>query len=206
MITETCVRLAVRVPHTAYLRELLFRHMLRRQLKEKSMSMILGHFTPEEAGPKIHQPVQPSLGALPWKPRRGMKMIRELNHWNVPTAGVLRHRWRPIYYLFRCLDGASSQYSVWAYASLSRAEARELKELVGEDLRRRQNEIFQRGDLCVAVAEETSGVIHRVLGRLDSTDPEPRLAPEVGRQVQEEIQSEASAIRGMPVFASAMAR
>lgn len=147
------------------------------------------------------EPMKPELGALPWKPTRTLRMVRELNRWDVPTAGILKHRWRRLYYLFRCLDGASAQYSVWAYARLDRSDVRELGRLMGEELRQRQIEILFRGKVSIAVAEEKSGVIHRVCGRLAQGDPEPKLAPEVSRRVKEEIQDEARAIQGMTVFA-----
>jgi hypothetical protein len=87
-------------------------------------------------------------------------MIRELDRWDIPTAGILRHRRRGQYWLFRCLDGASSPRSVWAYAAVSRAEVRELKHLVGGELRRRLDEILNRGTPILVTAEERAGVIH----------------------------------------------
>ncbi|WP_435211182.1 hypothetical protein [Streptomyces sp. bgisy034] len=144
--------------------------------------------------------ITPDLGALPWKPQRGMKMVRELNRWDVPTAGILRN-WRGHYQLFRCLDGASGQYSVWAYIELTRAEARGLMALEGEELRQRQAELMVGRTLSLAVAEENAGIIHRFTGRLKQSEPEPRLDPAVGQRVQDEIEGEASALRGMPIFA-----
>lgn len=142
----------------------------------------------------------PDLGALPWKPKRGMKLVRELNRWDVPTAGILRD-WRRQYVLFRCLDGASGQYSVWAYVRLTRAEARDLMALRGEELRQRQTRLMADRTLSLAVAEEDDGVIHRFTGRLKQSEPEPRLDPAVGQRVQDEIEGEANALRGMPIFA-----
>lgn len=142
----------------------------------------------------------PELGALPWKPKRGMRLVRELNRWDVPTAGLLRD-WRRQYHLFRCLDGASGQYSVWAYVPLSRSEARALLPLTGQELRQKQADLMIDRTLSLAVAEEQAGIIHRFKGQLKQSEPEPRLDPAVGQKVQDEIKSEATALREMPIFA-----
>lgn len=145
--------------------------------------------------------MKPQLGALPWKPTRHLRMVRELNHWNVPTAGILRHRWRRSYYLFRCLDGADAQYSVWAYAQASRADVRHLARLTGEELRQRQIGILFRGRVSIAIAEEKAGVVHRVCGQLVEGEPEPKLAPEVTQEVKDNLKREAQAIGESPAFA-----
>ena len=147
------------------------------------------------------QPLVPDLGAMPWNPKRGLKVVREFNRWDVPVAGLLRsRRWQ--YHLFRCMDGASGQYSVWAYAPLTRAEARALMTLSGVALRERQIKHLLDRELSIAVAEENDGVVHRVpRARLEHNEPEPQLAPEVRQQVQEELELEAKAISGMPIFA-----
>jgi len=148
----------------------------------------------------VTEPITPELGALPWKPKRGVKLVRELNRWDVPTAGILRTRGRR-YQLFRCLDGASGQYSAWAYVAITRKQARELSHLVGEELRQRQAALFLGAPLTLALAEENEGVVHRTKGQLVEGDPEPKLAPDVRRRVKEEIEDQASALRGMPIFA-----
>lgn len=122
--------------------------------------------------------MKPRLGALPWKPRRGLKMVRELSHWDVPTAGILRD-WRGRHLLFRRLDGTSGQYSVWAYAYLSRREAREIARLAGEELRSRQFRILHRGAFSCVIAEESAGIIHRFRGSLDRSEAEFGLDPAV---------------------------
>ncbi|WHM32974.1 hypothetical protein OH540_24200 [Streptomyces sp. BPPL-273] len=148
------------------------------------------------------EPLIPELGALPWKPKRGTSLVHELNHWDIPTSGVLRSRWTRQHHLFRCLDGATTQYSVWAYMALSRKEARELMSLEGDALRQYQDRLMLSRTLAIAVAEEDAGIIHRARGRLAQSEPEPRLEPAVSRRVQREIQEEASALRDMPVFAA----
>ncbi|MFJ4421859.1 hypothetical protein [Streptomyces bobili] len=148
------------------------------------------------------EPLTPDLGALPWKPKRGTSLVRELNHWDIPTSGIIRHRWTRQHYFFQCLDGATTQYSVWAYMALSRAEARELMSLEGDALRQRQDRLMLSRTLAVVVAEEDAGIIHRARGRLAQSEPEPRLEPSLSRRVQQEIQEEASALRDMPVFAA----
>jgi hypothetical protein len=140
------------------------------------------------------------LGALPWEPKRGLRMRSEFDRWDVPTAGLLRS-WRGRYYLFRCLDGAASQYSVWAYAAISKKQAQHLQKLTGKELRDVQFEIFLAQDLSFAIAEEDAGIIHRFSGRMEKSDPQPRIQPEVARKVQSEIQEEARAVQDMAVFA-----
>ncbi|WP_432042519.1 hypothetical protein [Streptomyces cadmiisoli] len=147
------------------------------------------------------EPLTPDLGALPWKPKRGFSMVREFNRWDIPTSGIVRSRWTRHYYLFQCLDGASGQYSVWAYLALTRNEARRLLSLQGDELRAAQDELMLKRTLAVVVAEEDAGIIHRVRGRLAQSEPEPRLERDVSLRVQREIQDEASAVHAMPVFA-----
>jgi hypothetical protein len=146
------------------------------------------------------EPITPELGALPWKSGRGVKLVRELGYYDAPTSGILRTRWRQ-YHLFRCLDGAASQHSVWVYAAITRAQARELSRLMGEELHRRMGALLLGAPLTLALAEEDAGVVYRTEIRLVGVDPEPKLAPDVRRRVKEEIEDQASALRGMPIFA-----
>jgi hypothetical protein len=141
------------------------------------------------------------LGRLAWSPSRGWRMTRELNRWDMPTAGILKQRLRRRYFLFRCMTGATGRYNVWAYAPLTAGEVRELKRLTGDALRDKQSEIFLRGGtLQLSVMDETAGIIHRSQGLVKREDDEPALAPEVIHKVEQEIQDEGRAVGLLAAF------
>lgn len=136
-----------------------------------------------------------SLGRPAWKPSSSWRMIYELNHWDMPTAGILKQRFRRRYTLFRCMVGATGKYNVWAYAPASSADVLALKQLTGDALRDKQAEIFLRcSSLQLAVMDEEAGIIHRTEGPVKRDEHEPALDPDVIHKVEQEIQAEGRAI------------
>lgn len=129
-------------------------------------------------------------------------MVYELNRWDMPTAGILKQKFRNKYYLFRCMAGTTGRYSLWVFSPLTRGEARSLRTLTGDALRDKQAEIFlRRKELTLAVTEETEGIIHRTVGEIQVDEPEPQLAPDVIHRVEQEIRTEAMAIGHLASFA-----
>lgn len=141
------------------------------------------------------------LGARPWLPSRAVRIVRELNYYDMPTEGVLRRRWRPSYYFFACIDGVASEYNLWVYSSISWREARRLRRLKGDELRRFEVDLLVGRSLVVATASEVSGITHRAKVQMrEQLEPEePKLARQAWQTVNEEIKAEAGAIARMVV-------
>ncbi|MFE7140422.1 hypothetical protein ACFVAG_21970 [Streptomyces sp. NPDC057644] len=139
------------------------------------------------------------LGASPWQPSRSVRMVRELNFYDVPTEGVLRRRFSPSYYFFACIDGVASEYSLWVYAPIGWSEARQLKRLETTKLRSFEVGLLVNRPLLAVVASEQGGILHRV--QVQVTEPlkveEPRLAKTAWETVTQEIKAEAGAIERM---------
>jgi hypothetical protein len=141
------------------------------------------------------------LGARPWLPSRSVRLVRELNYYDMPTEGILKRRFRPSYYFFACIDGAASEYSLWAYCPITRREARRLKHLVADELRAFEVGILIGRSLIVATASESSGLLHqaKVQVRGPLQPEEPKLARQAWQTVNEEIKAEAGAVARMAV-------
>ncbi|MEH0625997.1 hypothetical protein [Streptomyces stelliscabiei] len=139
------------------------------------------------------------LGARPWGPSRSVRMVRELNYYDMPTEGVLKRRFLPSYYFFACIDGVATEYNLWVYVSITRSEARKLKRLTSSELRNFQVGLLVDRPLVVAMAHEDGGIVHQahvqVSDRLKVE--EPKLAHEAWQTVKEEISAEAGAIERM---------
>ncbi|GAA2780600.1 hypothetical protein [Streptomyces showdoensis] len=143
--------------------------------------------------------IELELGARPWAPSRAMRMVHELNFYDMPTEGILKKRFRPAYYFFACVDGVATEYNLWVYTRISRAEAQRLKRLRSDDLRRFEARLLVDRKLTVAVANEDQGILHRAL--VTVSDPlrveESKIASQAWQTVQEDIKAEAGAIARM---------
>lgn len=139
------------------------------------------------------------LGARPWLPSRSVRVVRELNYYDMPTEGILRRRFRPSYYFFACIDGVASEYNMWVYAPITWKESRRLKRLKADELRRFETSLLVGRSLLIATASEASGITHQA--EVEIREPlkpeEPKLAREAWQTVNEEIKAEAGAIARM---------
>jgi hypothetical protein len=136
-----------------------------------------------------------SLGRDPWQPSSNVRMIEELGHWDMPTEGILKQRFRNRYFLFRCLAGASGKYNLWAYVPLTRAEVRKLKVLLGQDLNSYATELMAARTFMMALAEEGRGIVHGQEGRLDTASGKPQIAETAVKAAEAEYEQEAGAMR-----------
>ncbi|MFI1360789.1 hypothetical protein ACH4TV_45560 [Streptomyces sp. NPDC020898] len=141
------------------------------------------------------------LEARPWLPSNSVRMIRELNYYDMPTQGILRDRFLPRYYFFACIDGAVNEYSMWVYVSISRTEARQLKKLSGNALRAFEAILLVDRPVDVVMAHEDRGIVHKGQAKIVVQGPlpvsEPKLAQEAWSSVNKQIRAEAGAIERM---------
>ncbi|MFB8136354.1 hypothetical protein [Streptomyces mirabilis] len=139
------------------------------------------------------------LGARPWAPSRSVRMIQELNYYDMPTEGVLKRRFLPSYYFFACIDGVATEYNLWVYASITWAEARKLRRLASEDLRSFEVGLLVDRPLVVAMAREDGGIVHQAHVQVSERlkVEEPKLARQAWQSVKEEISAEVGAIERM---------
>lgn len=136
-----------------------------------------------------------SLGRHPWQPAPGIRMVTELGHWDMPTEGILKQRFRNRYFLFRCIAGATGTFNLWAYVPLEPAEARKLKTLVGPDLASFVDEVMRNRPFMIALAEEGRGIVHASEGRIDVKSGKPMISQAAAKTAQKEYAQEAGAIR-----------
>ncbi|QWB24804.1 hypothetical protein KJK29_20710 [Streptomyces koelreuteriae] len=141
------------------------------------------------------------LEARPWLPSNSVRMIRELNYYDMPTEGILRHRFLPRYYFFACIDGAVNEYSMWVYVSISRSEARQLKKLHGNALRHFEAGLLVNRPVDAVMAHEDRGIVQKGQAKIVVEGPlpasEPTLAQEAWSSVNKQIRAEAGAIERM---------
>ncbi|MFD8622269.1 hypothetical protein [Streptomyces sp. NPDC059513] len=139
------------------------------------------------------------LGARPWQPSRSVRMVHELNHYDMPTEGILKTRLLPSYYFFACIDGVADEYNLWVYSTITWAEARQLRRLQASELRRFEAHLLVGRPLVIAMAHEDGGILHRAHVQVSEQlkVEEPRLARQAWQSVKEEISAEAGAIERM---------
>ena len=142
------------------------------------------------------------LGAQPWLPSESVRLVRELNYYDMPTEGILKtkNRFPASRFFFACIDGAASEYSLWVYAPISRSEARRLARLQTHDLRLFEAKLLVNRPLVIAMAHETKGIAHggaEVTVSEKLTTDEPKLAQEAWQTVNAGIKAEAGAIQRM---------
>jgi hypothetical protein len=149
----------------------------------------------------VNEPFVLQLGARPWHPSSSVRLVRELNYYDMPTEGILRRRFVPVYYFFACIDGAVNEYNLWVYAPIKRSEARRLKKLSGDELRAFEVPLLLGRPLVIALAHETEGLKHRAhvkLVREEKLDKaEPKLARAAWSTVTEDLKAEAGAVQKM---------
>lgn len=138
-----------------------------------------------------------SLGRRPWQPAPGIRMVLELAHWDMPTEGILKQRFRNRYFLFRCIAGATGTYNLWAYVPLASVEARSLKALAGPNLASYVDEVMRSRPFMIALAEDDRGIVHASEGRIDAKSGKPMISPAAVKTAQREYAQEAGAIRNL---------
>jgi hypothetical protein len=82
-------------------------------------------------GTNVNDHLELRLGARPWQPTDGTRLVTELDFHDVPTAGVFEQDGHPV--LFMCADGHGTSVTVWVYAPLEIPEAEVLSALQGGD-------------------------------------------------------------------------
>lgn len=135
------------------------------------------------------------LGSEPWKPSTDTRMVVELNRWDVPTEGVLKQRFRRRYFLFRCMAGATGQYSAWAYVPITAAEVKSLRGLTGPTLGAAINKIMLGTSFTMALAEEGRGIVHGFEGRMERNSGKPTISQAAVEAAETEIRQEVGAMR-----------
>ncbi|MEV5159431.1 hypothetical protein [Streptomyces sp. NPDC053728] len=139
------------------------------------------------------------LGAHPWAPSRSVRMVHELNFYDMPTEGILKKRFLPSYYFFACIDGVATEYNLWVYSAISWSEARQLRRLKTSKLRSFEVRLLVDRPLVVAMAHEEGGIVHQ--SHVQVSDQlkveEPKLAKQAWQSVKEDISAEAGAIERM---------
>lgn len=76
------------------------------------------------------------LGAEPWKPSVASRTVLELDHYNIPLAGVIEqtiidHAER---FLFVCAAGEEDDTNIWFYACVTDEEIEALADSTGDDV------------------------------------------------------------------------
>lgn len=93
------------------------------------------------------------IGARPWLPADTATMIKELDRWDRPTAGILEQH--GCFFLFECIEGHVIHANLWVYAPVSLDEVERLGKLSEESLTRLMDEILNDRDLTAALAVES---------------------------------------------------
>lgn len=96
--------------------------------------------------------LHPQRGARPWRPTEDSKLVRELDHYNIPLAGLVEQG--DATYLFACLFGEMGTDNIWGYVHLSGLEAARLRRgELGEDaLVDHIEHLFETQGFVIAVA------------------------------------------------------
>jgi hypothetical protein len=90
------------------------------------------------------------LGARPWCPADTVRPGKVLNHYDIPLAGILKQHRR--YFLFECLEGETQNVNLWAYVPITRATARKLRHMTGDQLTAAMHAVYYQQRITVAVA------------------------------------------------------
>ena len=102
-------------------------------------------------GNNVNDHLELQLGARPWQPTDGTRLVTELDYYDMPTAGLLEQGNSPV--LFMCVDGHGTRVTVWVYAPLETAEAEALGEVQGgEAIDAEIKQIFRTKPMVAALA------------------------------------------------------
>lgn len=143
----------------------------------------------------MNEHIELRLGSNPWKPAPNMRMVLELNRYDIPTEGILKQKFRNRRFLFRCIAGATGEYSAWAYVPLLPAEVRSLKTLTGPDLGAYIDKLMAGRTFMMALAGEERGIVHGFEGKMDLSSGKPMISRAAAKTAEKEYAQEAGAIR-----------
>lgn len=93
--------------------------------------------------------------AFPWSPTPGTELVTEYDRYDIPLMGHLRQD--GVDYIFWCIDGATTDVSLWAYAWVSEDELATLEE--AEDFDDAFAQVAAGRPVVVALYEEGSGIV-----------------------------------------------
>ncbi|HEY2575477.1 MAG TPA: hypothetical protein VGI74_04145 [Streptosporangiaceae bacterium] len=103
------------------------------------------------------------IGAKPWRPSSDSEEVEVYAQYDMPIAGVVSQA--GCYFLFECVEGAVTSFSLWVYAPVTDREEAHLSTLTDDKLSESMNEIWASRDVTVAIAVKdtiaTGGTLRR---------------------------------------------
>ncbi|HUF83429.1 MAG TPA: hypothetical protein VMQ81_02440 [Acidimicrobiia bacterium] len=97
-------------------------------------------------------------GRQPWTPSPGSETVDTFHFYDLPLIGIVRQAQQ--LHLFRCLEGHTNPYSLWAYVNVSPDEAAQLRVAApNEEFDDVVGALTARRPTVVALAHETGGIV-----------------------------------------------
>jgi hypothetical protein len=103
--------------------------------------------------------IQVQRWSRPWEPAGDARLVRELDYWDMPLAGVIEQH--GVQHLFACLAGHLSSTHLWLYRSLTNAELAQIERTKEpEELRGVVDELLAPGgSMVLAIADDDAGIL-----------------------------------------------